>query len=130
MSDMRRMHSIPNGRYSMEMRSGKLLDVDEGFTQLLGYTDEDIKNGLIFKQLMPDVEYNEIIADLRAKFIEKGNVLKFGKLEIDLDKFEARKDGKVLEVVSFVNIQNKLLEGHRVLEVGMADITGYAKPVK
>lgn len=57
MSDMRRMHSIPNGRYSMEMRSGKLLDVDEGFTQLLGYTDEDIKNGLIFKQLMPDVEY-------------------------------------------------------------------------
>ena len=38
MSDMRRMHSIPNGRYSMEMRSGKLLDVDEGFTQLLGYT--------------------------------------------------------------------------------------------
>ena len=44
MSDMRRMHSIPNGRYSMEMRSGKLLDVDEGFTQLLGYTDEDIKN--------------------------------------------------------------------------------------
>ena len=49
---------------------------------------------------------------------------------IDLDKFEARKDGKVLEVVSFVNIQNKLLEGHRVLEVGMADITGYTKPVK
>ena len=40
------------------------------------------------------------------------------------------KDGKVLEVVSFVNIQNKLLEGHRVLEVGMADITGYAKPIK
>ena len=29
---------------------------------------------------------------------EKGNVLKFGKLEIDLDKFEARKDGKVLEL--------------------------------
>ena len=51
-------------------------------------------------------------------------------VEIDLDKFEARKDGKVLEVVSFVNIQNKLLEGHRVLEVGMADITGYAKPIK
>ena len=123
MSDMRRMHSIPNGRYSMEMRSGKLLDVDEGFTQLLGYTDEDIKNGLIFKQLMPDVEYNEIIADLRAKFIES-------RFAIDLDKFEARKDGKVLEVVSFVNIQNKLLEGHRVLEVGMADITGYAKPIK
>ena len=30
--------------------------------------------------------------------VEKGNVLKFGKLEIDLDKFEARKDGKVLEL--------------------------------
>ena len=122
MSDMRRMHSIPNGRYSMEMRSGKLLDVDEGFTQLLGYTDEDIKNGLIFKQLMPDVEYNEIIADLRAKFIES----RFAFYQHEM----VTKDGKVLEVVSFVNIQNKLLEGHRVLEVGMADITGYTKPVK
>ena len=30
--------------------------------------------------------------------VEKGHVLKFGKLEIDLDKFEARKDGKVLEL--------------------------------
>lgn len=30
--------------------------------------------------------------------VEKSNVLKFGKLEIDLDKFEARKDGKVLEL--------------------------------
>lgn len=30
--------------------------------------------------------------------VEKGSVLKFGKLEIDLDKFEARKDGKVLEL--------------------------------
>ena len=30
--------------------------------------------------------------------VEKGNALKFGKLEIDLDKFEARKDGKVLEL--------------------------------
>ena len=29
---------------------------------------------------------------------EKGNVLKFGKLEIDLDKFEARKEGRVLEL--------------------------------
>ena len=122
MSDMRRMHSIPNGRYSMEMRSGKLLDVDEGFTQLLGYTDEDIKNGLIFKQLMPVVEYNEIIADLRAKFIES----RFACYQHEM----VTKDGKVLEVVSFVNIQNKLLEGHRVLEVGMADITGYTKPVK
>ena len=90
MSDMRRMHSIPNGRYSMEMRSGKLLDVDEGFTQLLGYTDEDIKNGLIFKQLMPDVEYNEIIADLRAKFIES----RFACYQHEM----VTKDGKVLEL--------------------------------
>ena len=63
MSDVRKMHSIPNGRYSMEMRSGKILNIDEGFTSLLGYTDEDVKAGLVFKQLMPDVEYNENIAD-------------------------------------------------------------------
>ena len=71
---------------------------------------------------MPDLEYNEIIADLRAKFIES----RFACYQHEM----VTKDGKVLEVVSFVNIQNKLLEGHRVLEVGMADITGYTKPVE
>ena len=40
------------------------------------------------------------------------------------------KAGNGLEVVSFLKYHNKLFEGHRVLEVGMADITGYAKPVK
>ena len=120
MSDVRKMHSIPNGRYSMEMRSGKILNIDEGFTSLLGYTDEDVKAGLVFKQLMPDVEYNEIIADLREKFIES----RFACYQHEM----VTKEGKVLEVVSFVNIQNRLIEGHRVLEVGMADITRYTKP--
>ena len=53
-------------------------------------------------------------------------LLKFYEENPDFIRPETRRN----EVVSFVNIQNKLLEGHRVLEVGMADITGYTKPVK
>ena len=37
------MRSIAYGRYSMEMRSGKILTIDEGFTKLIGYTEEDVK---------------------------------------------------------------------------------------
>ena len=65
-----KMQAIEYGRYSMEMRSGKILNIDEGFTKLLGYTEDDVNEGLVFKQFVPDVEYDEIIKDLRKKFID------------------------------------------------------------
>ena len=108
------IRSIAYGRYSMEMRSGKILSIDEGFTKLIGYTEDDVKNGLVFKQFVPDVEYDDIITDLRQRFID--NVYTCYEHEM------VTKTGSRLEVVSFVKIQNKLLEGHRVLEVGMAAI--------
>ena len=37
-----KMQAIEYGRYSMEMRSGKILNIDEGFTKLLGYTEDDV----------------------------------------------------------------------------------------
>lgn len=104
------------GRYTMEMRSGKILTIDEGFTKLMGYTDDDIKDGkLVYKQLVPNVDYDAIINDMRQNFID--NV--YTCYQHDM----VSKDGsKTFEVVSFVNIRNKLLEGHRVLEVGFGVI--------
>jgi PAS domain-containing protein len=114
MSD-KKMLSIPYGQFSMEMRSGRIINIDEGFTKLLGYDDEDVKTGLIFKTLVPDVEYNEIIAELREQFIAT---------RYACYKHEAlTKSGNTIEIVSFFTIQNKLLDGHRVLEVGIADIS-------
>lgn len=113
MSD-KKMLSIPYGQFSMEMRSGRIINIDDGFTKLLGYDGNDIKNGLAFKQIVPDVEYNEIIAELREQFIET----RYACYQHEM----LAKDGTVLEMVSFFTIQNKLLDGHRVLEVGIANI--------
>ncbi len=112
---MSSMVSIPNGRYSVEMRSGKVIKIDEGFTNLLGYTEDDVKEGLVFKQFVPDVEYDEIISDLRATFINE----RYACYQHEM----LAKDGSKIKVVGFINIQNKLLEGHRVLEIGVANIS-------
>ena len=72
------MHSIPYAQFSTEMRSGKIIKVDDGFTNMLGYTEEDVKNGLVFKDFVPDVEYNEIIAELREQGFH---------VEVDSDNF-------------------------------------------
>lgn len=109
-----KMQAIEYGRYAMEMRSGKILNIDDGLTKLLGYTENDVNDGLVFKQFVPDVEYDEIIKDLRKKFID--NIYTCYEHEM------VTKSGSRVRVVSFITIQNKLLEGHRVLEVGIAAI--------
>ena len=40
------MKAIPFTQFSMEMRSGKIIDIDDGFTELLGYTEDDFEAGL------------------------------------------------------------------------------------
>lgn len=113
------MISIPYSQYLMEMRSGKIFNIDEGFTEVLGYTQEDIDNGLVFKQLVPDVEYNAIIEELKEQFIDKRYVCYQHEMYA--------KTGETVEVVSFINMQNKLLNGHRVLKVSIASISGFNK---
>jgi PAS domain-containing protein len=114
----KKMLSVSYGQFSMEMRSGKILNIDDGFKKLLEYNEEDVKQGLVFKQLVPDVEYNEIIDELREQFIET---------RYACYKHEAlTKSGNILNILSFFTIQNKLLDGHRVLEVGIADISDLA----
>lgn len=114
-----KMHAVSFGQYSMEMRSGKIIKADEGFKKLLGYSDEDISGGLVFKKIVPDVEYNEIIAELREQFIDS----RYACYQHEM----LTKEGSVLEVVSFITLKNKLLDGHRVLEVGIANISDFYK---
>lgn len=114
MSD-KKMLSIPYGQFSMEMRSGRIINCDNGFTNLLGYSKEDIEKGIVFKDFVPDVEYNEIIDELREQFIET----RYACYQHEM----VSKSGTSLKIVSFFTIQNKLLNGHRVLEVSIADIT-------
>ena len=40
----KKMHAIPYAQFSTEMRSGKIIKIDDGFTKLLGYTEDDVKN--------------------------------------------------------------------------------------
>ncbi len=108
------MKAIPFTQFSMEMRSGKIIDIDDGFTELLGYSEDDFEAGIVFKQFVPSVEYEEVITELREKFIDKRYVSY-------IQEFVA-KDGKTLKVVAFYKIENKLLAGHRVIKVSAAVI--------
>ena len=97
------MKAIPFTQFSMEMRSGKIIDIDDGFTELLGYTEDDFEAGIVFKQFVPSVEYEEVITELREKFIDKRYVSYVQEF--------VSKDGKPLKVVAFYKIENKLLAG-------------------
>ena len=85
--------------------------------EVLAEAEDDVKNGLVFKQFVPDLEYSEIIAELREQFIEK----KYACYRHEV----VSKTGEIRMIVAFFTIQNKLLNGHRVLEVSVADITDY-----
>ena len=54
------MKKLPFTRFAMEMRSGKIIEIDDGFVKMLGYTEEDMKNGLVFKDIVPDIDYESI----------------------------------------------------------------------
>ena len=45
------------------MRSGKIIKIDDGFTKLLGYTEDDVKNGRV-------APISETFDDLRAMLQE------------------------------------------------------------
>lgn len=70
------MKKLPFTRFAMEMRSGKIINIDEGFVKMLGYTEEDMENGLTFRDIVPDVDYEGIITELRETFIDEICVLR------------------------------------------------------
>lgn len=106
------MTAIPYTQFSMEMRSGKIIEIDDGFIELLGYTEEDFKEGIVFKQFVPSVEYDVIITDLREQFIDR----RYASYKQEF----LTKEGKTISVVVFYKIDNKLLAGHRVVKVSAA----------
>ena len=105
------MRKLPFTRFAMEMRSGKIIEIDEGFVKMLGYTEEDMKNGLVFK----DIVHEGIITELRETFIDQRYAC--------YEHYFQTKTGKKIRVVVFIRIENKLLEGHRVLRVSVGNIS-------
>ena len=45
----RKMVPLPNTHYTVELRSGRVITIDEGFENLFGYTQADVDAGLVFK---------------------------------------------------------------------------------
>ena len=105
------MKKLPFTRFAMEMRSGKIIEIDDGFVKMLGYTEEDMKNGLVFKDIVPDIDYESIISELRETFIDQRYAC--------YEHFFKTK----IRVVVFIRIENKLLEGHRVLRVSVGNVS-------
>ena len=109
------MKKLPFTRFAMEMRSGKIIEIDDGFVKMLGYTEEDMKNGLVFKDIVPDIDYESIISELRETFIDQRYAC--------YEHFFKTKTGEKIRVVVFIRIENKLLEGHRVLRVSVGNVS-------
>ena len=86
------MRKLPFTRFAMEMRSGKIIEIDEGFVKMLG-----------------------IITELRETFIDQRYAC--------YEHYFQTKTGKKIRVVVFIRIENKLLEGHRVLRVSVGNIS-------
>ena len=55
----RKMVPLPNTHYTVELRSGRVITIDEGFENLFGYTQADVDAGLVFKHLVPCVEVHQ-----------------------------------------------------------------------
>ena len=109
------MKKLPFTRFAMEMRSGKIINIDEGFVKMLGYTEEDMENGLTFRDIVPDVDYEGIITELSETFIDQRYAC--------YEHFFKTKTDEKIRVVVFIRIDNKLLEGHRVLRVSVGNIS-------
>ena len=60
------MKAIPFTQFSMEMRSGKIIDIDDGFTELLGYTEDDFEAGIGFKVVAFYKIENKLLAGHRV----------------------------------------------------------------
>ena len=64
---------------------------------------------------MPDIDYEGIITELRETFIDQRYAC--------YEHYFQTKTGKKIGVVVFIRIENKLLEGHRVLRVSVGNIS-------
>lgn len=103
---------LPFAQFSIEMRSGKIIEFDDGFTSLLGYTGEDLEGGIVFKDIIPYMNYEDFVTELREHFIAKRYV--------SYKQTYVTKTGDNITTTAFYKIENKLLAGHRVVKVSAA----------
>lgn len=108
-------NKLAHAQYYAELRSGKIIEIDEGFTSLFGYTKEEVDNGLVCMDIMQDVDAKEFVAELKRQFVFSRKAC--------YEHNVISKTGRVFKVCTFVELQNKLLNGHRVVMVDMADIS-------
>mgnify|MGYP000423157046 CR=1 FL=1 len=86
---------------------------------MLGYTEEDMKNGLVFKDIVPDIDYESIISELRETFIDQRYAC--------YEHFFKTKTGEKIRVVVFIRIENKLLEACKCRQCFQFKLTGWRK---
>ncbi|MGN1411537.1 MAG: EAL domain-containing protein [Oscillospiraceae bacterium] len=81
------------GKYLFRQDTGNIYWIDEGFTQITGYTEDDIKNGLKMLDLIPKEDLNEYLLA-----IQKNLSL---KKECYLEHRIIKKDGSTMYVLCY-----------------------------
>lgn len=85
------------------------------FVKMLGTQRKTWKMALHSGILCLDVDYEGIITELRETFIDQRYAC--------YEHFFKTKTDEKIRVVVFIRIDNKLLEGHRVLRVSVGNIS-------
>lgn len=106
---------LAHAQYYAELRSGKIIEVDDGFTELFGYSKNEVAEGLRCMDIMNGVNIRDFVKELRERFVYSNKAC--------YEHEVISKLGRIFNVCTFVEVQNKLLNGHRVVMVDMADIT-------
>ena len=109
-----KVHQLECTKCSLELRSGRVIKADEGFTRMLGYTKEDIAKGITYNELFPCFDPKKIVTELREKFVFSSSVC--------YEHTVMCKDGTVKAICSMIEIQNTLLQGHRVLAITATEL--------
>ncbi len=109
-----KVHQLESARCLIELRSGKVISCDEGFTDIFGYTKDDIANGVDYSDYLPCFDAAALVSKLREKFIFNNSLC--------YEHTVMCKSGEVKAVCSMLEIQNTLLKGHRVVEVNCTEL--------
>lgn len=110
-----KVHQLKNARFLMELRSGRIISADENFTEMFGYTREDIEAGIDYSVFLPCFDAKGIVAKLREQYVYTSSVC--------YEHTVMCKDRTVKSVCSILEIQNTLIKGHRMLEVNTIELS-------
>ena len=69
------VNRVAHAQYYAELRSGKIINIDEGFTKLFGYDKNDMANGLRCMDIMNNVDVRAFVKALRETFVYSNQAL-------------------------------------------------------